>query len=1008
MRQNFTKGTGYLACILFTFFTSFSLTCFAGNKEKTVKHPQAKAERTVTGTITDETTGSPLASAVIAVKGSRTTATTKADGTFAIKVADDNAVLVISFVGYASQEVLVQSNSVVNIKLKALASDLAQVVVVGYGTQSKKDVTGAVKTLKSEAFNRGIINSPEQLLQGKVAGVNVTSASGEPGGALGITIRGPGSFRSGSTPLFVVDGVALDNSGTGGGNPLNFLNPQDIEAMDVLKDASATAIYGSRGANGVVIITTKKGKAGVSTMALSTSIGISKLARPLPVFSAAEYKTQVANVGGVVDDKGANTDWQKEITRNAITQNYNLALSGGADKLTYYASFGMQKQEGIIKFNDLDRYTGRFNATQKFLEDRLIIEANLTASGTINNRPPLGVLGDAISNNPTYAAYDANGNPAQYNNFTNPLQSFTLDQDITKINRILGNISSSLKIVKGLAYKLNFGIDNSNGTRDFQSMPNLIPLRDGRIETFYTSNSNTLVENYLTYSLNKGKHSVSALAGHSYQKVFLKGRNYSINRFAITGIEPQYNPGLGQELTLAGNINRPGGYATINELQSFFGRINYQYQNKYLATINFRADGSTKFGGNNKYGYFPSVSLGWKISEEAFMQKSFFSNLKLRAGWGQTGNQEILSKATQASYTATTSASASYPLLPTGSYPAGITFRRLANPDLQWEVSKQTNIGLDFGLLKGKLNGSIDIFKKVSDNVLLVSIPPDPIQPEPTIYNNVENMKINNQGIELDLEYKNTTSRGLTYSIGGNVTILENKVTNSPFEVITSGSASGSGLTSATLNGYINNQPIGTFYLLDFIGFTSAGTSQYRDTDKDGIVTPKDRIAAGTALPNLLYNFNGSVAFKGFDLVVNFNGVSGNKIYDNTANSFFYKARLVKGINTTAEGAGSKEESISNAAAISTRYLKDGAYLRLNNLTLGYSFNTTKLGISRWITAARLSVTGQNLFVITKYNGFDPEVNTERISNDGVISYGIDYLSYPKARSIIFGLNVSF
>ena len=1005
MRKTTSQHAGFVPGIFLAFFF-FTATAHVYGKGIPKKIPRSFNERIISGKVTDAASGNELGGATVQVKGSRISTTSGINGNYAIALPNENAILVFSFVGYATQEIAVKGNTTIDVSMKAAGADLTQVVVVGYGTQNKKDVTGAVKSIKSEAFNRGIINAPEQLLQGKVAGVNVTSASGEPGGAFGLTIRGPGSLRAQSTPLFVVDGVALDNNGTGGGNPLNFLNPQDIESMDVLKDASATAIYGSRGSNGVVLVTTKRGRAGLSVLTLSTSLGLSSLTRALPVFSAAEYKTQVAAVGGVVDDKGANTDWQKEITRTALTQNYNVAISGGADKLTYYASFGMQKQEGIIKMNNFDRYTGRFNATQKFLQDRLIIEANLTSTGTVNNRPPFsGGIADAISNNPTYPVYDASGKPAQYLNINNPLQYFKLVKDITKINRTLGNISASVKLAKGLIYKFNFGLDHSTGTRDFQSMPTLVPVYEGRLETFYTTNRNTLVENYLTYNFNAGDHGFSVLGGHSYQKIFLQGRNYSINRFAITGVEPQYNPGLGQDLTLVNN--RPGGYAIENELQSLFGRVNYQYKNKYLATVNFRADGSTKFGGNNKYGYFPSFSLGWKISEENFMVNSLFSNLKLRAGWGQTGNQEIPAKVTQASYNALVSGSTSYPLAGTGAYPAGITFVRLDNPDLQWEVSKQTNIGIDFGLLKGKLNGSVDAFRKVSSNILLYFSPADPIQAVPNYFDNVPNMKITNQGIELDLEYRATNAKGLTYSFGGNFTFMENKISNSPYKLITSGSASGSGLTSATLNGYINNQPLGTFYLLDFIGFNPNGTSKFRDTDNDGIITDKDRIAAGTALPNILYSFSGSVAYKGFDFVANFNGVSGNKIYDNTANSFFYKARLVKGINTTKGGIGSPEESTSNAAGISTRYLKDGAYLRLNNAALGYTFNTAKMGIS-WATALRLSVTGQNLFVITKYNGYDPEVNIDRTSGEGVISSGIDYLGYPKARTIIFGLNLSF
>jgi len=961
----------------------------------------------IKGRITDATSGKPLSGATIAVKNTKKTTVSDADGNFSISGVDGKSVLIITYVGYTNQQVVVADKTFVDIKLEAASADLQQVVVVGYGTQNKKDITGAVKSLKVESFNRGIINSPEQLLQGKVAGVNVTSASGEPGGTQSITIRGPGGIRTGNTPLFVVDGVALDNSSTGGSvNPLNFLNPQDIESIDVLKDASASAIYGSRGANGVVLITTKKGKAGVNTLTYNGSLGISSLARKLPVFSAAEYKTQVVKAGGTLDDKGGNTDWQKEITRTAYTQNHNVSLSGGANKLTYYASFGMQKQQGIIKFNNADRYTGRFNVTQRFLEDRLTVEANLTATSTYNLRPPIqGVIGDAISNNPTYPARDANGNPAQYQAINNPLQSFTLDKEITKINRVLGNITSTLKLISDLNYKLTFGVDNATGTRDVQALPATTPQRDGRLETYYTTNRNILVENYLTYAHTFGDHNFNALAGYSYQKFFLQGRNYSINKFPISPIEPQYNPGTGTELTLANNA--PGGYAQENEQQSFFGRINYQYKNKYLATANFRADGSTRFGGNNKYGYFPSFSLGWKISEEAFLKNSAFTNLKLRAGWGQTGNQEIPNKLTLASYTTSVSAANSYPLYGTGAYPSGLVYIRLANPDLQWEVSTQTNVGLDFGFLKGKLNGSIDLFNKNTNNILLLIPPGDPIQPVDNYYSNIKDMNINNKGVEIDLEYRVNSENGFRYSIGGNLTLISNKVTKSPLSLIPSGYASGSGLTASPVNGYLNDQPIGTFYLKDWTGLDANGISTFRDVDKDGIITDKDRIAAGTALPNKTYSLNGSVGYKGFDLVINFNGVSGNKIYDNTANASFYKLKISKGVNTTPEAVAYPNESVSNSAPISTRYLKNGAYFRLNNVALGYNFNPTKLGLNRWVTALRLSVTAQNLFVITKYNGYDPEVNIDRSSNS-VLSYGIDYLSYPKARSIIFGLNVSF
>jgi iron complex outermembrane receptor protein len=994
------KNTGFLKHLriyLFVVLGIFSQTTYAQS-----------TSLTVTGKLYDSKTNEPLIGGSVVIKGTSKGVSTDANGKYSISVPNNKAVLVFRYLGYNSSEMEVGAKNILDVALVSASSDLAQVVVMGYGTQKQRDVTGSVKSVKSEAFNKGIINSPEQLLQGKVAGVNVTSATGEPGGAQGITIRGPGGLRTGSTPLFVIDGLALDNSSTGGGNPLNFLNPQDIETIDVLKDASATAIYGARGANGVVLITTKKGKAGVSTMDFSTNYGFSTIANPLPVLSASEFRKQVPAVGGTLEDFGANTDWQKEITRTALTKNHNLSMSGGANKLSYFAAFGAQMQEGILKNNQLDRLTGRMNLNQKFWDDRLVIDANLNYSNTVNERPAIeGLLGTALSNNPTLPAYEKDGStPAKFLNASNPLLTLQLFKDVNTTNRFIANISPSLKLAKGLVYRMNYGFDNSTSVRDVQSLGSLVPRQDGRLDTYNTSNKNELVENYLTFDKTIGDHSFTALIGHSYQKIQYQWRTWSINRFPIVPTEPIYNPGIGQELTLA--TNKPAGSAFINELQSYYTRLNYNYKDKYLVTGTMRADGSSKFGANNKYGIFPSFSLGWRISEEDFLKNSSaISNLKLRGGWGKTGNQEIPPKITQPLFTASVGGSTSYPLDVSSTYPAGITYSRLANPDIQWEVSVQSNIGLDFGLLNGALSGSVDYFRKVSSNILLEVIPADPVQPATSVWTNVNNMEIVNSGVEMDLEYKFQTQSGIKVNFGGNLTLIQNKVTGSPYTVIPSGSASGSGLTSATINGYINNQPIGTFFLREFIGFDDKGVSVYADTDKDGIVTDKDRIAAGTALPTTQYNFFLNAAYKGFDLSLQFNGVSGNKIYDNTANSNFYKLRLSKNINVTPPSYADAKESINNAAPVSTRYLKDGSFLRLNNLSLGYQINTEKLGISKFISKARLSVTGQNLWVMTNYDGFDPEVNKDNSIN-GVLSYGIDYLSYPKAKSFIIGLNLTF
>lgn len=973
---------------------------------------------TAKGTVLNETSA-PMAGVTVIVANEKNqfkrSTQTDSKGSFEFKNLDASGLYAFTFshVGYAEKVIRnnkpdASNNIILEVKLEQSASNTAaEVVVVGYGRSTKRDVTGSVKSVKSADFNRGIINSPEELLQGKVSGVNVTSSTGEPGGIQKVTVRGPGSLRADAAPLYVVDGMPLDNNATGGAtNPLAFINPQDIESMDVLKDASATAIYGARGANGVILVTTKRGKAGFSSTNYTFNGGISKIARKLPVFSTEEYKAQVTALGGTLEDFKGSTDWQDEVTRTAYTQNHNLSLSGGTNKFTYYGSFGMQLQDGILKGNDIKRYTGRMNMTQKLLDDRLVIDVNLSANNIVNQRPNIGgLIGGAISTNPTIPAYGTDGKPYVFQNGINPLTVLALEKDITTTNRILGNISGSLTLFKGLVYKLNFGIDNSTAARDIQSLPNTVPLRLGRLETYNNVNRNHLIENYLTYSTTIDRHKFNALAGHSYQKIFIQTRYSSINNFAISDIEPIYNPGLGQELTLTNN--KPGGSAYINELQSWFGRVNYQYNDRYLLTATLRADGSSKFGENNKYGIFPSFSAAWIISKESFMENSFFNNLKLRAGWGKTGNQEIPAKITQALFTSQVSSTTSYPLYPGTTYPAGTTYIRLANPDIQWEVSAQTDLGVDFEILKGALSGSVDYFRKVSDNILLQVFPADPIQPATSTWTNEKNMNIINQGVEADLTYRHTTPGGFSYSIGGNITFIDNEVKNSPYSVITSGYAQGSGLTASPVNGYVNGQPIGTYFLKQFIGFDAAGKSAYLDVNKDGIINDYDRVAVGTALPNRTYNLYFTLGYKGFDLAANFNGVSGNKLYDNTANSNFYKLLLSKGVNTTAEAIKYPEEDKNNNAQISSRFVKDGSFFRFNNLTLGYSFDPNKLGLSKWVQAIRLSLTGQNLFVITPYDGYDPEVNIDR-QDGGVSSFGIDYLSYPKARSFLVGFNVTF
>nr|MCU0354365.1 TonB-dependent receptor [Cytophagales bacterium] len=928
--------------------------------------------------------------------------------------------LEISYVGYLPKQVPVNGQASLTIRLDPDLSQLNEIVVIGYGTQKKSDVTGAIGSIKSADFNRGVVTNPGQLLQGKVAGVNITTASGEPGAAQNVIIRGIGSLRSGTQPLYVVDGFLIDNSSQGfDTNPLNFLNPNDIESIDVLKDASATAVYGSRASNGVVVITTKKGKSGKTEMNFSASTAWSSMSRQLDVFSADEFRQQVRSNGGTLEDFNGNTNWQDELTQTGLSTQIDFSVAGSAnDKFSYYASAGYQNQEGILKNSNLKRYAGKLNITQKAFDGRLNVDYSLAASRTENLRPSIGAtIRDMISLNPTVPAF-TDGEPTLLTtNVLNPLKRNEIYSDKAVNNRILATISPSIELVNGLVYKLNLGVDYSATNRDqqfrpFPSVVNEANVSNGALSTLIGANTSGLVENTLTYNWSRGVHSLVALAGHSYQSFLEEGRTISYNGFANNNIEPRYQDQTSTTV-FPTSVNAVG---VRNELQSFFGRVNYTFKNKYLFTATLRADGSSKFGANNRYGYFPSVAAGWNIGNEDFMANSFFSNLKLRASWGQTGNQDIPSKITKASFTENrliTGAQSfnTYPLDPNatavGNYPYGIVFTRLANPNLQWEVSTQVNAGIDFAFFENRLSGTLDYFNKQSSNILLEVTPADPVQPTATFWTNIRNMRIQNNGVELALNYSGTTNGGFSYNIGGNVTYIQNRVQDSPYSVLTTGAAQGSGQTGATINGYINGEPIGAFYMLEFDGIGENGLNRFRDTNGDGATLDNDRRVVGSAIPRFIYGYYLNFRYKGFDLGINFNGVAGNKIYNHTAMSLFTKAQLTKSNNTTDFAVQYPNEAISNANTVSTRYLENGSFLRLNNATLGYSLSPEKVGLSNVFRNLRVSVTGQNLFVITNYSGFDPEINTGSTIG-GIQTFGIDYFTYPQARTFLISLNATF
>lgn len=754
-------------------------------------------------------------------------------------------------------------------------------------------------------------------------------------------------------------------------------------------------------------------------MNFSASAAWSSMSNKIDVFSAEEFRSQVQAEGGTLNDFEGKTDWQDELSQTALSKTLDFSLAGAAtEKFSYYTSAGFQDQQGILKNSNLKRYSGKLNMNQKGLNGKLNIDFNLTASHTENLRPNINsTISDMLSLNPTIPAY-TNGEPTLLTtNALNPLKRYEIFSDEAVNNRILASVSPSVELLDGLVYKLNLGVDYSATDRDeqykpFPSVINESNISDGSLSTLGSTNTNQLVENTLNYTWSKGVHNAILLAGHSYQSFLEEDRTFSYRGFANNNIEPRYQ----DQTSTTVYPTTVTSSAVKNELQSYFGRLNYVYDDRYLFTATFRADGSSKFGDNNKYGYFPSVALGWNISNENFMDGPAFSDLKLRASWGQTGNQEIPSKITKASYSENRLITGgqsfnTYPLDPNataiGGYPYGIVYTRLANQDLQWEVSSQINVGLDFAILNNKLSGSLDYFNKESSNILLEVTPADPVQPTATYWTNIQDMKIQNSGIELMLDYNGNSGGDFSYNIGGNITYIENKVKDSPYSVLTTGAAQGSGQTGATINGYINNEPIGAFYMFQFDGIGADGLNSFRDVNNDNATLDSDRSVAGSAIPKFIYGFHLNFQYKRFDLGMNFNGMSGNKIYNHTAMSLFTKAQLTKSNNTSDFAVQYPAEAISNANTVSTRYLENGSFLRMNNVTLAYNLSSAQMGLPDILQNVRLSVTGQNLFLITDYSGFDPEINTGSTSG-GIQTFGIDYFTYPKARTFLVSLNVTF
>ena len=840
-----------------------------------------------------------------------------------------------------------------------------------------------------------------------MAGVQVLNNSGQPGGAATVRIRGNASVRAGSTPLFVVDGVPLDGRtprpgvssdeldiGTSpSANPLNFLNPNDIASIEVLKDASATAIYGSRGANGVVIITTKKGRKGDPSIDFSLTAGSSSILKKYDVLDGNEYRAALAEYGldPAGKDFGGNEDAMDAILRNGLTQNYNFSIGGGSDNGNYRISAGYLDQEGIIIGSGLKKYTGSINGTYKFFDSkRLSIDFNLLASQTAEQIAPIGsnagftgsLVGQALQWNPTRPLRKPDGSlDIELGSTTiNPLGMSAAADDRANITNILGSISPSFKITDNLEYRFLYSVNHAVGDRRSQ-VKSFINLLDVEGRGWAKVGQNTLTTQQYTHTLSyladlTSAVSLNAVVGYEYQKFDNKG--FSAAAFGFLSDQIDYTNVI--QNSTASDRSISSFADPIAELQSYFGRANFNISDKYLVTATVRADGSSKFGENNRYGVFPSFAVAWNLTNEDFMSGGVFDQLKVRAGWGQVGNQEFPSGSAQERFALRNN--------------GALGQENVANPDLQWETSTTVNAGIDFAVLDYRISGSVEYFTKTNEDLLFNF---QAIQPAPdTRYWINLPGKVVNSGIEVALNAFLVENDNLTWVLGANASFLTNELRDYNGPTVLAGQLFGQGSSGATSQRLENGQPLNSFYLREWNGI---GEDGFDDLTDDG----NSFFYAGDPNPDVLLGISTALNYGKLSVNLNFNGALGYQVFNNTKMSVLPIGNLGSRNIDASLLDGAIQENIANSIKPSTRYLEDADYLKLANATIGYDLGQ----IGNTVKNVRLSLTGQNLLVFTGYSGFDPEVNTVN-ELDGVPSVGIEYTPYPSARTILFGVNFSF
>lgn len=970
-------------------------------------------DQNVSGTVTDAETGESLPGVNIVLKGTTQGTTTDLEGGYRITSISPSDTLVYSYVGYESTEVAVNGRTEINVELNALTLMGDELIVVGYGTQRRMDLTGSIASIDTESMQSRSIISLEEGLQGQVSGVYVNQGSGQPGGRTFIRIRGQNSILGSSDPLYILDGVPIQSGSDGNTSLLASINPDDIESMQILKDASATAIYGARGSNGVVLITTKRGRAGQQNINFESSVGVSNVINKIDMMGSEEF-VEIANERAMNDNANIpypnpsavtniNTDWQDEVFQTAITQNYSLSFAGGNQQTQYYTSGSYLDQEGSIIGSKFSRGSFRLNLDQE-VGQNLRLSSQLIASQTVSDRSNTeslgGILRSALGGAPIVSPTDANGDFTPGVVFQehidedddNPLLIANERLNQLTTSRFIGNVRARYDIRSDFTADLMLGTDRSSSKLDAYSTRLLYSVPDGSGSERRSEATSYVIENMYTYnnSFSGGDHRVNAVAGFTWESETSNFLSASAEGF-VTDDFSNNNLGAGER------FSAPNNGLTEWDLLSFLGRINYSLNDRYLFTVSARRDGSSRFGEDNKWAFFPSFALAWRLDDYAFAKEvEQLSTLKLRFSWGKTGNQAISPYQSLQAFTPQT-------LVIGGSNAIGFAPNNLGNPNLKWETTEQINAGLDIGLWDERLRLSLDLYQKTTEDLLaIVNLPPSS-----GFSSTLQNIgSIDNRGIEIQIGTDIIRKINYEWSLDFNVSANRNKIEElSQGADIIAPSISFVGSANILREG----EPISSFYGYVEDGLTDEGLIKYKDLNNDGTVDANDRTILGSPHPDLIYGLSSRFKYRNFDLNIAIQGELGKDLFN--TNLYYHATSFFRGANNIADVSDRWTPSNPNPNAKypkatsslnvqwSNRFVEDASYLRLKNVQLSYTVPSEILPIR----SARIFVSGQNLLTITNYSWYDPDVNA---FESGDLRLGVDSNTFPVSRTFTFGVNI--